>query len=436
MDYNLPYPNLENRHRKWSYRGRRGDVCAFGYFGYNQPRTGIIVFEEEDFMLVAVNMYKEEGRLWVCDSLPDDIVLYDANEDETLWGVKYFLNAESGGANAEGVLKFLKTEHSIEEKSKWDSILCRNIMSLVPDILSSEECENLKSQLRKEITKERGPQYDRYLLEDYCYLMAVLMINDQKPAENDYPGDVYNYVRESERSSKIQLLRKQWEHFSYMYGMLLGQVIGSDYNNFLQVFERCCRDRRAHYLHLYHSIASHSIDVIVRLNKTERWKLEEKLQKMAVAEEKEDQFTDLDELFGILFPKHLREALSSARPAAIIADLKEVTAAQQKKISEMEHKLSDTIVSFNAQYQALLHDFEALAEASVSFDEFEKALKKLSRTNAENVLSHLSSTLRDENFQRQVPRLMEAVKDNDGPKIAHADQVILENQGEVIHTKQ
>ena len=433
MDYNLPYPNLENRHRKWSYRGRRGDVCAFGYFGYNQPRTGIIVFEEEDFMLVAVNLYKEEGRLWVCDSLPDDIVLYDANEDETLWGVKYFLNAESGGANAEGVLKFLKTEHSIEEKSKWDSFLCQNIMSLVPDILSSEECEILKSQLKKEIAKERGPQYDRYLLEDYCYLMAVLMINERKPSESLYLGDIDNYVYKSERSSRIQILRNQWEHFSYMYGMLLGQVIGTDYNNFLQGFERCCHDRRAHYLHLYHTIARHSIDTIVSLNKTERWRLEQKLRKMATAEEKEDQFTDLDELFGILFPKLLREALSSARPAATIAELRQVTAAQQQKISEMEQKLSDSIASFNTQYQALLHDFEALAEASVTFDELEEALKKLSRTNAENVLSHLSSTLRDENFQRQVPRLMEAVKDNDGPKIAHADQVVLKNEGNIIH---
>ena len=384
-------------------------------------------------MLVAVNLYKEEGRLWVYDSLPDDIVLYDANEDETLWGVKYFLNAESGGANAEGVLKFLKTEHSIEEKSEWDSYLCRNIMSLVPEILSSEECENLKSRLKNEFAKERGPQYDRYLLEDYCYLMAVLMIYDWKPAENDYIGHEYNYVCKNERRSRIQLLKKQWEHFSYMYGMALGQVIGSEYNNFLQVFERCCCDRRANYLHLYIPIAKHSIDAIVKLNKTERWKLEEKLRKMAAAEEKTDQFTDLDELFGILFPKLLLEALSSARPAGTIAELRQVTVAQQRRISELEHKLSDSIASFNTQYQALLHDFEALAEASVTFDELEEALKKLSRTNAENVLSHLSSTLRDENFQRQVPRLMEAVKDNDGPKIAHADQVVLKNEGNIIH---
>lgn len=433
MDYNLPYPIVENRHRRWLYRGRRGDVCAFAYDDYDNYRTGIIVFEEEGFMLVAVNLYKEEGCQWVCDELPDGIALYDANEDETLWGVKYFLNAESEGASPEGILKFLKTEHAIEEKSKWDSYLCQNIMSLVPEILSSEECANLKIQLKKEIAKERGPQHDRYLLEDYCFLLAVLMISERKSDESGWRGEGYSYVCKRERSSRIQLLRNQWEHFSYMFGMLLGQVIGSDYNNFLQVFERCCHDRRAHYLHLYLTIAGQSIDEIVRLNKTERWKLEGKLKKMAAAEEKEDQFTDLDELFGILFPKLLREALSSSRPAAVIAELKQMTAAQQQKISEMEHKLSDSISSFNTQYQALLHDFEALAEASVSFDELEKALKKLSRTNAENVLSHLSSTLRDENFQRQVPRLMEAVKDNDGPKIAHADQVVLNNEGNIIH---
>ncbi len=433
MEFRLPNPILEGRRRKWFYRGRRGDVCAFSYRDFNNTRTGIIVFGYEGFMLVAVNLYEEEGHLWFNDTLPSDIVLYEANEAETLWGTKYFLEEESNGANAEGVIRFLKQVHSSREKSIWDVSLCQNIMSRVPAIFDSKECENLKNQLKKEIQKERGPQYDRYLLEDYCYLMAVLMINDSKIAEDAYLTEVNNNVYRIEQKAGIQLLRKNWSLFSYMYGMILGQVIGSDYNNFLQVFERCCQDWRAHYLHLYHTIARHSIDTIVSLNKTERWKLEEKLRKMEAAEERTDQFTDLDELFGILFPKFLIEALSSTRPAATIAELRQVSAAQQKKISELELKLSDSITSFNTQYQGLLRDFEELAEASVSFDEMEKALKKLSRTNAENVLSHLSATLRDENFQRQVPRLLEAVKDNDGPKIAHADQVVLNNEGNIIH---
>ena len=56
---------------------RRGDVVAFKS---RDHRTGIIVMEFSNMMMVAVNLYGEEGRLWVSDPLPESILLYEASD--------------------------------------------------------------------------------------------------------------------------------------------------------------------------------------------------------------------------------------------------------------------------------------------------------------------------------------------------------------------
>ena len=43
--------------------------------------------ESPGWMLAAVNLYEEEGRIWYFDEMPENIELYEANEEETLWGL-------------------------------------------------------------------------------------------------------------------------------------------------------------------------------------------------------------------------------------------------------------------------------------------------------------------------------------------------------------
>ena len=79
MDYNLSYPNVTYRKRILPYSLHHGSVVAFRSRQYGEARTGIIVMESSDWMLAAVNLYEEEGRIWVSDELPEKIELYEAN---------------------------------------------------------------------------------------------------------------------------------------------------------------------------------------------------------------------------------------------------------------------------------------------------------------------------------------------------------------------
>lgn len=87
LKYDLPFPDVTGRMMITSLFLRRGDVFAFKS---RDHRTGIIVMEFSNMMMVAVNLYGEEGRLWVSDLLPESILLYEASEEEKLWGYRFF----------------------------------------------------------------------------------------------------------------------------------------------------------------------------------------------------------------------------------------------------------------------------------------------------------------------------------------------------------
>jgi hypothetical protein len=70
MEYNLSYPDVTHRKQILPYALHRGSVVAFRSWLYDRPRTGIIVMESPGWMLAAVNLYEEEGRIWYFDEMP------------------------------------------------------------------------------------------------------------------------------------------------------------------------------------------------------------------------------------------------------------------------------------------------------------------------------------------------------------------------------
>ena len=412
MDYNLSYPSVTYRKRVLPQLLHNGSVVAFRSWLYDSPRTGIIVMESPGWMLAAVNLYEEEGRIWYSDELPENIELYEANEEETLWGLAYYLdyyytdNEEYRGVHP--LIAFIDHECPKNASNSWGAAsLCEDMLTKVPDLFDKAEWTGIKNTLSQLIMQTSGLQYDRFRIEYYCFLIGVLMIAEHEE-------DAFR------RKEMIQLFRKNWGQLSWMYGIGIGRVLGSALHNFTAVINQTTQNRRKHYLHLYLPLAEYFIDKICKYNDDKREKLQEAIRKAKVIEAREKQEPDLDELYGILFPKHSLEALSANRPAATIAEMRQEMAAQEQKISSLESRLSASISDFNRRYEALLHSFEALVKVSITFDEIKKGLKELSRTTAEGVLEKLSITLADnKRFMDELPKLREFVKENDKPSEVH-----------------
>lgn len=418
MEFNLPYPDIRNRRAISRYDLNSGSVVAFLSKDCGRVRTGIIVMESRNWMLLAVNLYEDEGYFWYSDELPNDIHLYEANEEEKIWGLKYYLEyyytyneakEDNEGTKEKFPLICLidaKCHNNSDRTWYWSSNL-HDFLLRAPYLIDRAQWSEYRSALGQRIKEMSGLQYERNRIENYCFLIGTLMIAE---SEKD----------ESKCKEKILFLYEKWDIFSWMYGIGIGRVVGSKLHNFTSVINQICQSDRKYYLHLYLPLVESFTDKIFRYNDDKPEKLQGAIRKAKEIEAREKQETDLDELFNILFPQQYIQALLSNRPAATIAEMHQKIEAQEEKISELENRLSSTIIDFNRRYEALLHSFEAMAKASVTFDEIKNGLASLSRTTAEGVLEKLSITLADnKRFMYELPKLRDFIKSNEKPTEVH-----------------
>ena len=352
MRYNLPLPNVQNRERVYPYMLYRGSVVAFRYWDMNRPRTGIIVMYDRTMMLVAINLSdeNEDGARYMSE-LPDKIELFEAEKEEKLWGLKFFFEYESEGPAYKGqnpYIAFINHESPREDDSYYEDKSCKEFLSHVPYILDKSEWEPLKQLLWQAIQKSGGLQFNRFRTENYCYLIGVLMIAE-------------TWSNDSTDEMKLELFKREWNQFSWMYGMAIGRVMGTALNNFTAVVNQAGQNKRKHYLHLYLPLVENNIDKICNYKTDNRYKLEEAIRKARVKEALEEQKPDLDELYHILFPKHFVLAMADSRPAATIADLKEKLAERDRIITKLQADIDNVSRQYNAvleQLKSAVNDVE------------------------------------------------------------------------------
>lgn len=345
MRYNLSFPNVWGRSKVYRHELHRGSVVAFKYWDMNRPRTGIIVMDNRTMMLVAINLYDEnEDGAWYMDELPDKIELYEPEKDEKIWGFKLFLEEEyskrRGYEGQNPYIAFINHESQRRNDTYDADWFCKDFLSHVPYILERSEWEPLKQQLWQAIQQSGGLQFNRFRTENYCYLIGVLMIAETW--SNDFADEL-----------KLELFKREWDQFSWMYGMAIGRVIGTALNNFTAVVNQVGQNNRKHYLHLYLPLVENNIEKICNYKRDNRYKLEEAIRKAREKEALEEQKPDLDELYHILFPKHFVLAMANSRPAATIADLKEKLAERDQIIKKLQTDIDDVSRKYNAVLEQL-----------------------------------------------------------------------------------
>jgi hypothetical protein len=363
MNYNIPFPDVLYRRSLYLSELYRGKVVAFKYWDGNHSRTGIIVLDGKDWMKVAVNLYEEEGRLWYEDELPDNIELYEASDSEKCWGFRYYLDYQKYEDRMEHkgkhpLIAFIDDEWSGAEHEEWGKTsLTRELLSMAPKLIAENDWSNLKDQLKQSIIQMSGLQFNRYRAEYYCLLMGILMIAEQCK---------YEYKRQG----MIESLLKNWHQFSWMYSIGIGRVFGNRLTNFTAMIRQAGANNRKHYLHLYLPLIEHYIDKICNNGSEKRDKLERAISDMRQVEAREKQFSDLDELYGILFPKYILEALSSHRPAGTIAELEATVVAQEQRIIALKASMKEMTSYYNRMLGQLTKAVREVESQNLSSEAF------------------------------------------------------------------
>lgn len=396
MRYNLPHPNVQNRQRVHPYMLHRGSVVAFRYWDMNRPRTGIIVMDSRTMMLVAINLCDEnEDGAWYMDELPDKIELYEAEKEEKLWGLKFFLEKEySERLGFDGQNPYIAF---INHESQREGSFCKDFLSHVPYILEKSEWEPLKQLLWQTIQQSGGLQFNRVRTESYCYLIGVLMIAETW--SNDFTDEI-----------KLELFKNEWYQLSWMYGMVIGRVIGTALNNFTAVVNQVGQGRRANYLHLYLPLVENNIDKICRYSNDNRYKLEEAIRKARQKEALEEQKPDLDELYHILFPKHFVLAMADSRPAATIADLKEKLAERDQIITKLQADIDDVSKKYNAVLEQLKNAVNDVENDRISGEDLTESFLMFPTELALSYYGTMSALFAlNATWQKYAPRIFELI---------------------------
>ncbi len=396
MRYNLPHPNVQFRQRVHPYMLHRGSVVAFRYWDMNRPRTGIIVMDSRTMMLVAINLCDEnEDGAWYMDELPDKIELYEAEKEEKLWGLKFFLEKEySERLGFDGQNPYIAF---INHESQREGSFCKDFLSHVPYILEKSEWEPLKQLLWQTIQQSGGLQFNRVRTESYCYLIGVLMIAETW--SNDFTDEI-----------KLELFKNEWYQLSWMYGMVIGRVIGTALNNFTAVVNQVGQGRRANYLHLYLPLVENNIDKICRYSNDNRYKLEEAIRKARQKEALEEQKPDLDELYHILFPKHFVLAMADSRPAATIADLKEKLAERDQIITKLQADIDDVSKKYNAVLEQLKNAVNDVENDRISGEDLTESFLMFPTELALSYYGTMSALFAlNATWQKYAPRIFEQI---------------------------
>lgn len=372
----LPFPDVSNRSRVHRAYLRKGSVVAFKTLD-GEERTGVIVMNNDHEMLVAYNLYKEPGNIWTEGILPNHVFLYEANEEEKMAGYLFFLEKyknEAGGL-AEGLIKFFYYEiyYNVIDHVYGFSDFAKDFLAHIPVLLTEGQRHKAIEYVTGKILGDGGAQFNRYQAENRCFLLAILRISEAIKDEEQY-------------KAYIVTLCRNWFRIVVMYGICMGHVLGSNFTNIVGVLNNLKQSHYVGYLHLYLPIAERCIDKCCA-HYDNKIKLQNAINTLNRLESDHEQKTDLDELYGVLFPIFFQEAMSKSRPAATTAELKQ-------EIAELKKELAKNLEDFQSRYKELERSFEKLMKGSVSFDEIEKNVMELPTGIAVDLLSKLLLTFK------------------------------------------
>lgn len=385
MKYNLPWPDVRHRDKVYPYHLSRGEVVAFSYEdSCLGARTGIMVLDSPTSFLAAVNLYEEEGRIWLMDVIPEGTNLYEATPDETEWGLRYFFEQEYAMQHEEGknpVIAFVEREcpQTIREDGWFQAISCLKVLARLPKWGYINNDKFVVGEIWKEAIKgaDTGVAFNAQRAELYCFLIAILMITEN--------------VNEGDRDYYITKLFREWDHFAWMYAMVIGRLIGCNLKTFTSMVNALDNPKRAPYIRLYLPLVEGNIDKICRYSTVEkRYKLENAIKKIKVTSERHEQSENLDDLYGILFPRHFRKMMSESLPASTIKEMKEELAKKDEQISHWKNTAED----LTKQVNQLTEGMKVRVEESLSMEDVSTAILAMSLDIAKIVFSNLDFKLR------------------------------------------
>lgn len=321
--------NLSTEHRRRFNKDyiQPGDIVVY-------KRTDIIrnVYWVTDSRVEIGLMKFEYG-----DKLDGSYSIYEATEEEK--------TAAIGQELLDSYLRFRRVTDGdllsyVIELIEGGNIPSHEIMDQLFSIVFLDNYSELDSFRRdvyakcKDKTGAIGLNFNRQKSELYSVLMGVAMILGCDKDRCD-------------KQEMAILMKRHWHQFAIIYSLFYGRNIVTDHRHFVELLSSLVHNGKTNddvYLHLM-LIALGDVDTkvkkIMKYSPTEN---EEQLRGYIATMKRQrdlvEQSTELDELFGILFPKTYREYLSQDNPYASFDEMQD-DLHKSKEAASIMKKLED-----------------------------------------------------------------------------------------------
>lgn len=350
-----------------------GNVVAYSCLPENVNSTiarGLKIPEETGILIVEKN-----------DIFPQDMKVYEPTQAEKDIAEAFLFKKEylsSNEASNLGLVGYLKVK--IEKADPFNhGELLRSIFSIpYADLIGDkEEFRKTVWHCCSEEVGAVGLNFNIWKANLYTALIAVSMI-------------LCSSEDEEKQQAMTSTISSQWDFFSLLYSLFYGRNISTCHKRFLELFSYALvKEESLHYLHLVNMALGEpemKISKILRYSPIENpEKLRTKFDLLKKQENLVEQWTNLDELFGVLFPNTFQQYLAEDNPSASIEELK-----NELRITK---EIKETFASI-ANYARKLE--KELGNA-ITIDELKKTFRECTPSQAQVAFSQLDLILEGRN---------------------------------------
>lgn len=332
-----PIPDISLRREMVYETPIEGEVVAYK----NDTSVGVMLLQKPSWFLRATHFYTDPDYVWSEDEVPFGTQFFYPTEEECIWGydefIAYLLSSEYVCPHGDPILNYLSRNAKYVSHYHSKHVLF-DIIKRIP--YSVKDIGKYRPLIWNAGLRDIGIDFDRHKTELFCYFFSVVRIWENSKGHEQ----TYCY--------QLSQLDSSWEHLSWMFGMALGRVLGSDDKNFTSQINHLDNKKRSKYIHLYMALVESNIEKYPDYNNVEKKdNLKKAIRKIKLTGEREKQENDLDELFKILFPHHFQRVMSENRPASSIAELKANYEQAMRELEAARGKLKETVALYESQLQ-------------------------------------------------------------------------------------
>lgn len=208
--------------------------------------------------------------------------------------------------------------------------------------------------------------------EMYCLLMGITMIE-----RTSLPRE--------KKDELVGLMRRHWQFIKYMYSVLIHYIVGLKVENFAAVASSACKKSSYPFMHWFYKAFNENFDVLcpeglidTHSGKSVREQALVHKKKMEDIIKSTKPSTELDELFGILFPKVIKDVIRQSRP---------------KTYEELEAAVDDLTNRYNKVLEQLTNAVKDVETDKISADDLTSAFLRFPTNLALGLFGSVSTLL-------------------------------------------